>query len=309
MRMLIAVDRGFTPGMYGMLRALGLELVFLPAEEERPYDLDFSDIDAVFCYRFFCANDIARFPQLKYIHTTSHGLDHMPLDYIRSHGIRLCDARGVYGAPMAEYALSGVLQLYRAVPLYYEQQKAHLWRICESVRELGGRQVTLLGAGSVGTECAKRFTAMGCRCVGLCRHPAPGAAGYADQRSIAALDDVLPETDILLVTLPLTEETRGLIDARRLALLKEGAVLVNIARGHIVDAAAMAAALRSGRLGGAVLDVFDEEPLPADSPLWELPNCIITPHSSFTGEHNPERLFELVYKDTVNWLNEQGGSQ
>ena len=97
------------------------------------------------------------------------------------------------------------------------------------------------------------------------------------------------------------------MDARRFALLKEGAVLVNIARGPIVDAEAMLASLQSGRLSGAVVDVFDSEPLPADSPLWDAPNLILTPHSSFIGEHNPQRFFELLYRNTVNWLNEQGG--
>ena len=311
MKFLMAHPAGFTPDMYEAIRALGIEPVFLPAgadgrpgPEEAAYDgVDFSDIDAVFCYRFFCYNDIARFPRLKYIHTTSHGLDHMPLDYIRAHGIRLCDARGVYGVPMAEYALGGVLQLYKAFPLLAAQQRDRLWRHPETVRELTGRQVTLLGTGSVGTECAKRFSAMGCRCVGLCRHPKAGAEGFDAQRGIDALDALLPETDILLVTLPLTDETRGMLDARRFALLKDGAVLVNMARGHIVDEAAMAAALESGRLSGAVLDVFDTEPLPADSPLWALPNSIVTPHSSFIGEHDPERLFTLVYKNTVEWLN------
>ena len=301
MRILITRNTGFTPEMYEAIRELGLEPVFLPGEEEMTYDTDFSDIDAVICYRFFVYNDISRFPRLKYIHTTSHGIDHMPLDYIRSHGITLCDARGVYGAPMAEYALCGVLQLYKSAPLLSAQQKAHRWEHPADIRELSGRRVTILGTGSVGSECAVRFTAMGCRCVGMCRHP--GSAGaFAEQRSIAELDAVLPETDILLITLPLTEETRGLMDARRFALLKEGAVLVNIARGPIVDAAAMRSALRSGRLSGAVVDVFDAEPLPADSPLWDEPNLILSPHSSFIGEHNPRRFFELVYRNTAAWL-------
>ena len=306
MRLLAAFNPGFTPEMFEAFRALGLEPVFLPGDEEAAYDLDFSDIDAVICYRFFCHNDIARFPKLKYIHTTSSGIDHMPLDYIREHGITLCNARGVYSVPMAEYALGGVLQLYKLMPLFYRRQKAHLWERSAEIRELGGRQVTLLGAGSVGTECARRFTAMGCRCVGLCRHPDPAAEFYAEQRSIGELDAVLPETDILLLTLPLTDETRGLMDARRFALLKDGAVLVNIARGPIVDAAAMLASLQSGRLSGAVVDVFDPEPLPPDSPLWDQANLILTPHNSFTGEHNPRRMFELIYKDTINWLKEEG---
>ena len=309
MRLLLARRHGLTDDMLDAFRKLGLEPVFLPGEngipgpESRYYDLDFSDIDAVICYIFFSYNDISRFPRLKYIHTTSHGIEHLPMDYIRSHNITLCDSRGVYGVPMSEHALSAVLQLYRAVPTFYERQKAHVWDISGEIRELGGRQVTLLGTGSVGTECARRFTAMGCRCVGLCRHPRNPAEGFAEQRNISELDAVLPETDILLITLPLSDETRGLIDARRFGLLKAGAILVNIARGPIVHADALLEALRSGRLFGAAVDVFDKEPLPADSPLWDAPNLILTPHSSYIGEHNPQRFFDLVYRDTVKWLN------
>ena len=129
MRMLLGYYGGLTEEMLAKLRTLGLEIVFLPGEDGRPgletrhYDMDFSDIDAVICYQFFSFNDISRFPRLKYIHTTSHGLDHMPMDYIRAHGIRLCDARGVYGEPMAEYALGGVLQLYKQSRFFLENQK------------------------------------------------------------------------------------------------------------------------------------------------------------------------------------------
>jgi len=260
------------------------------------------------CYRFFLFNEIERFPALKYIHTTSSGIDHMPLDYIRSHGITLCNARGVYSEPMAEYALCSVLRFYRGAELLRARQAAHRWETCRELRELSGKQVTILGAGSVGTECAKRFSVMGCRCVGLCRHPEEGAAHYAAQLHVDRLDEVLPETDILLLTLPLTDETRGIMDARRFSLLKEGAVLVNIARGPVADTNAMLAALKSGRLSGAAVDVFDEEPLPEDSPLWDTENLIITPHNSFIGEHNPRRMFALIYRDTVNWLNSKGGN-
>ena len=302
----MAHAQGFTQEMFDAFAAAGVEPVFLPGPEAQEYDMDFSDIDAVFCYRFFCYNDISRFPALKYIHTTSSGIDHMPLDYIRSHGIALDNARGVYSVPMAEFALGGVLQLYKSTERLRRQQQTHSWVMLETTRELPGRLVTILGAGSVGTECAKRFSAMGCRCIGLCRHPAP-TAYFDDVRHISALDALLPETDILLLTLPLTDETRGIIDARRLALLKPGAVLVNIARGPVADSSAVLEALRSGRLSGALCDVFDPEPLPPDSPLWDAENLIVTPHSSFIGEHNPQRMFDLVYKDTVNWMNAQGG--
>ena len=308
---LMTYTPGFTPEMFKAFEDLGVELTLLPGpgrqgyENER-YDLDFSRFDMLLCYLFFNYHDVREFTNLKYVHTTSSGLDHMPLEYLRSRGVDLDNARGVYSVPMAEYALNGVLQLYKGSVQLARQQQDHVWQRIWNTRELAGKQVTVLGAGSVGTECAKRFTAMGCRCVGLCRHPDADAEFYETQLHIDRLDEVLPETDVLLLTLPLTAETRHIMDARRFGLLKPGAVLVNIARGPVVVTEAMADALESGRLSGAVADVFDEEPLPADSPLWDVKNLIITPHNSFTGEGNARRLFDVVYRDTVNWLKKKG---
>lgn len=311
MKYLITYAPGFTPEMYRAFEDLGLELVQLPGHgdpsfEAKACDVDFSDIDMIQCYQFFTYHDVTRFTNLKYVHTTSSGLDHMPLDYLYSRGVTVDNAPGAYSVPMAEYALSGVLQLYRSSATLAQRQKDHVWKRVWQARELGGKHVTILGTGCVGTECAKRFTALGCRCTGLCRHPDPTAEHYETQIHIDRLDEILPETDILIFALPLTAETHHLMDARRFGLLKQDAVLVNIARGAVVDADAMVAALNSGRLSGAVADVFEQEPLPADSPLWDVENLIVTPHNSFVGEGNPRRLFDLIYKDVVKWLKEKG---
>lgn len=312
MKYLITFAPGFTPEMFKALEDLGLELICIPGaanmhnDSERNDIADYSDVDMILCYQYFNYHDVTRFTNLKYVHTTCSGLDHMPMEYLHSKGVTVNNARGVYSIPMAEYALNGVLQIYKGGTMLMDQQRNHVWQRFDDMRELTGNQVTLLGTGSVATECAKRFTAMGCRCVGLCRHPKPDAEFFDAQLHINCLDDVLPETDILLLTLPLTDETRGIMNARRFALLKPDAVMVNIARGPVVETDAMVDALESGRLSGAVVDVFDPEPLPADSPLWDVKNLILTPHNSFAGEGNPRRMFDLVYQDTVNWLKSKG---
>lgn len=305
MVLLIANTRTLTlsPAQRSSLEALGLELRFLPGDETQYYADDFSDVDAVVCYRFFCFNDITRFPALKFIQLTSHGTEHMPLDYIREHDIALFDARGTYSAPIAEFALGGVLQLYKAAPQFVRQQTARVWQQNRSLRELSGREVCIVGTGSIGTECARRFRAMGCRVTGLCRHPQP-KEDFDRICPMAQLDAILTESDIVILALPLNAESRGLFDARRFSCMKPGAVLVNVARGPVVNTAALAEALRSGRLSGAFCDVFETEPLPEDSPLWDLENLIITPHNSFNGEHNMDRLFELLYTNIKNGLYE-----
>ena len=307
MILLLANSGGFTAERCDALASLGLEIRTLSGREEQHYEEDFSDVDAVVCYRFFCHNDIARFPRLKFIQLTSHGSDHMPLDYIRSHGITLCDARGTYGAPIAEFALSGVLQLYKAMPQFYRQQAAHVWQQNRRLRELTGKLVCIVGAGSIGTECALRFRAMGCRVTGLCRRPKPNAA-FDDIRPVTELDAVLAESDIVILAMPLNEDSRAMFDARRFACMKPGAVLVNVSRGPAVDSQALADALISGQLSGALADVFETEPLTADSPLWDMENLILTPHNSFAGDHNMERLFDLIYTNTKNWITTNGGN-
>ncbi len=301
MKFLMARMDGYTPEMLQKLSALGFELLFLDGGEEKRCDRDFSDVDAVMCYQFFNYNDIRRFTSLKYIHTTSAGLDHMPMDYIREHGIRLCNAHDVYSVPMAEFALCGVLQVYRDAQRFHRLQTEHKWEKFGRNRELGGKKVCVIGAGSIGTETAKRFRAMGCVVTGLCRHPAPrpeyDAVEHADR-----LEDVLRESDIVISTVPLTDETRHMLNAARFARMKDGAVLVNMSRGAIVDTAALIDAMRSGKLFGAVIDVCEEEPLPPDSPLWDVENLILTPHYSFAGEYNTQRLFDLLYADTKEWV-------
>ena len=301
MKFLLARHDGYTPEMLRKLGDLGLELVLLDGPEEKRYDVDFSDIEGVMCYQFFSFNDIHAFSSLKYIHTTSAGLDHMPMDYIRKRGIKLCNAHDVYSIPMAEFALCGVLQLYKDMEGFRKYQREHVWHKVSSLPEMGGKKVCVIGAGSIGTETAKRFSAMGCIVTGLCRHPVPKLY-YDAVAHIDCLNDILRESDIVISTVPLNAETRHMIDAEKFECMRDGAVFVNLSRGGIVDTAALIDAMQSKKLSGAVIDVFEEEPLPADSPLWDIENMIITPHSSFAGENNTQRLFDLLYSDTKEWL-------
>ena len=158
-----------------------------------------------------------------------------------------------------------------------------------------GLNIVIVGCGNVGTECAKRFAAFGCRVVGV-DIVVRKDENYDDMLPLEQLDDSLPMADIVVLTLPLTDETRHLLDARRLALLKDRAVVVNIARGAVVEQGALADELSTGRLR-AVLDVFEEEPLPEDSILWNLPNVVLTPHNSFIGDGDANRLAAVILQN------------
>ena len=293
MKLLIAHRQRYSDEQYDRLRALGFDLCIMSRETD-PVPASGYDAEAVVCYQLFNFSDISLFPKLRVIHTTSAGLDHMPLDAIRRRGITLYNAGGVYSAPMAEFALCGVLQLYKHAPKLARQQREHVWKQDFRLLELAGKRVCIVGAGSIGTECAKRFSAMGCHVTGLCRRPADKP--YFDAvRHIDELDELLPLSDVVIACLPLTEETRGLFGAARFEKMKPGAVLVNIARGPVVDTGALLCALDAGRLLGAVIDVCETEPLPPDSPLWDRDDLILTPHISFVGDGNADRMFELIY--------------
>ena len=273
------------------IRAMGHELVYMPNEKEA-LPVDPAWVEGIVCNSYFLPPRIGDFVNLRYIQVVSAGLDLVPMDEVKRRGIRLMNARGVYSEPMAEHSVWAVLTLYRQRAYYMEQQAGHVWKKLRFIPELAGKTVCVVGCGSVGAACAARFGGMGCRVVGLNRTPRENPA-FEKIWSFAEEAEALGMADIVVVTIPLNEDTRHLMNADRLAMMKEGAILVNVARGPLVDTGALIAAL-DARLGGAALDVFETEPLPADSPLWDRPDVLITPHNSFQGENNKTRLDAVV---------------
>lgn len=275
---------------FDLLKKMGHEIVFHRFEkEELPCSYDWAE--GIVCNGLFLHHPIEKFTNLKYIQLTSAGYDRIPMDYVKEKGIEIHNARGVYSIPMAEFAVAGVLQLYKQMRFFAQGQSEHLWRKHRGLLELYDKTVCIVGCGSVGTECASRFKAFGCSVVGVDLFPRLDES-YDRMVPLEQLDQELPNADVLVLTLPLTEETRHLMNADRLGLLKENAVLVNIARGAVVDTSALIG--RVDQIAGAVLDVFEEEPLREDSVLWNRENVILTPHNSFVGEGNGARLSKVI---------------
>lgn len=276
-----------------ILKSLGHQIIYI--QDERipllQQGIDVASIEGVICNGLFLYNDISDFVKLNYIQLTSAGYDRVPLDYIKEHHINIYNARGVYSIPMAEFAILGVLQLYKQSKFFLGNQHKGVWAKCRHITELYGKTVAILGCGSVGQECAKRFRAFGCHIIGIDVCPYE-SNDFDEMLGLDKLDDVLPNCDLVVLTLPLTDATRHLFDDARLRLLKSDAVLVNISRGAVVDTNALIKALPD--IGGAVLDVFEEEPLNEDSLLWKSEKVIVTPHNSFVGEGNSERLWKII---------------
>lgn len=277
------------------LEALGHRVCYLRQERDR-IPCDSAWVEGVVCNGLFLYHPIETFPNLRYIQLTSAGFDRLPMDYVRAHGIELHNARGVYSAPMAEFALGSVLQIYKQLPFFRENQKAHRWEKHRGLRELSGKTVLILGCGSVGTACARRFRAFEARVLGVDLCPRTDA-DFDAILPLTELDEILPTADVLVLTLPLTDATRGLIHAARLAAMKPDAVLVNLSRGAVVEETALVAHLLAVPAFTAALDVFAQEPLAEESPLWNLPNAVLTPHNSFVGENNPSRMTAVVFRN------------
>jgi phosphoglycerate dehydrogenase-like enzyme len=207
--------------------------------------------------------------------------------------VLLANARGVHEPEMSEFVLALILALAKHLPRAMAQQREHEWTMF-GTRRLSGTTLGVLGLGTIGRAVAKRGAALGMRVIGTKRNPEP----------LAEVDEVLPpsdtrrvleQSDVVVVILPRTPETEGLLDAEAIAAMRPGAQLVNVARGGIVDEAALAKALREGTLGGAAFDVFEEEPLPPSSPLWDTPNLLITPHTVGVNREYMVRLGEVFF--------------
>ena len=274
------------------IESMGHQVLFLQQEKDSlPCEPEW--VEGVICNGLFLHHPIEIFPNLKYIQLTSAGTDRVDTVYIKTHNIELHTARGVYSIPMAESALAGVLSLYRGLPGFQKNQQTHTWEKIRNLRELNGQTVLILGCGSVGTECAKRFKALGCKVLGIDLFPREDE-NFDIIFPLTELDNLLPQGNIILLTLPLTEGTRGLINQNRLNRIH--GILVNIARGAIIDIKAL-----ESWGGEAILDVFEEEPLPQNSPFWSKENFIIMPHNSFVSNETADRLSKTI----VNFLQNE----
>ena len=291
----------------------GLEYDFitLPADPEgRLDDEDCARADIAFftgdifpdySRGFFSAT--ARATNLRWMHLFNAGVDNPVFRDLLERGVRLTTSSGSTAKPIAQTAIGGMLMLARRFPQWGDSQRRHAW---EPIRDnmppdLDSQTMVVLGPGAIGNEIARLARAIGLRVIGVRRSPG-GEGDHVDSMvTPAELVSVLPQADWLAIACPLTNETRGIIDAAALSAMPRGAHVINIARGEVVDEPALIEALRSGQIGGAYLDVVSQEPLPAESPLWDMPNVIISPHNSSIAAGNEGRTVEYFLTNLRAW--------
>lgn len=225
--------------------------------------------------------------RLRWAHSAAAGVGSALSPELVASDVILTNSAGIHAIPIAEYVVAGVLHFLRGLDIAIDQQRRREWSKAPFVaddsplREMDAVRALVIGAGGLGSETAKRLTALGARCVGVRRRPELGTPeGFERVVGPSAIDAELPGADVVVLTAPLTEETRGVLTAERLRALPRGAIVVNVARGALLDENALHEELDAGRLRGAVLDVFAREPLGAESPLWGMRSVLVTPHVS-----------------------------
>lgn len=295
----------FTEEQVSLIKSLGFDVVYV-RDEKVQLTLDATKIDAVVCNGLFLYNDISCFSNLKYIQLTSAGLDRVPLDYIRENKIELRNAADVYSVPMAEWIVLKILEIYKKSRAFYTAQNERLWYRQRDLKELKNKTALIIGFGNVGYETAKRLRAFDIRIIGVdsCSVE-PSRAVMADAiYAPEKLDDLLPESDVVILSLPLTKSTYKMINAQRLAAMKNGSVLINVSRGDLIDEEALLSQIEADKFLGVALDVFSKEPLPVDHPLWSCENTLITPHISFLSDNVSDRLFAHIKQNLISFLKD-----
>jgi phosphoglycerate dehydrogenase-like enzyme len=255
-------------------------------------------------------------PALRWVHIHSAGADRQIYLDLMAKGVQVCTSSGANAQVVATVALAGILALARRFPLLWAEQQQRQWipMMGERMpRDLPGQTATVIGWGPIGQKLGSMLQALGMNVVAVrqqAQAKPPNASVPADTQSVEMVTfedwhQVLPKTDWLVLACPLTPKTRQLVNAQALALMPTGAHLVNVARGEVVDEPALVAALQSGQLGGAFLDVFAHEPLPKDSPLWAMPQVMVTPHAAGHSDGNETRVAQMFLDNLSRWVQGQ----
>lgn len=292
------------------LRATGIAHV--EARSRAELDAAIAGADVLVCSGLW-RNDLPTIaPRLRLVQSCSAGTDQYDRDVLRQAGIRLASGQGCNANAVSEHAIAQILALLRRLPEARDNQAKRHWRgmmgdFARREDEAGGKTAIVVGTGRIGGRIARLCKALGMRVIGVRRDPTQGVDGADEVHGFRDLGHLAPRADFLVLACPLTDETRNLVDAAVLAAMKPTARVVNVARGRVVDEPALVAALREGRIGGAALDVTADEPLPQDSPLWDMPQVLITPHTAGETHSYEDNVLDMMMENIERlWRGETG---
>jgi phosphoglycerate dehydrogenase-like enzyme len=280
----------------------GAGIAYVEARNRAKLDAAIAGADVLVCSGLW-RNDLpAIAPRLRLVQSCSAGTDQYDRNVMRQAGIRLASGQGCNANAVSEHAIAQILALLRRLPEARDNQARRHWRgmmgdFARREDEAGGKTAIVVGTGRIGGRIARLCKALGMRVIGVRRDPAQGVEGADEVHGFRTLAQLAPRADFLVLACPLTDETRNLVDAGVLAAMKPTARVVNVARGRVVDEPALIAALREGRIGGAALDVTADEPLPQDSPLWDMPQVLITPHTAGETHSYEDNVLDMMMEN------------
>ena len=283
-----------------------LNVVNLP--DYRRVDDEIADAEIVIAWSIR-PEQVAAAKKLRWIHSPAAAVHQLMFPELVTSDVVLTNAREVHGPVVAEHVIALIFALAKKIPGSVLLQQKHvwgqqiLWDERPRVREVAGATAGLIGLGSIGRAVVKSAKALGMRVIAVREHPEKGSEGADSVFGPAQIDEIFRQADYILLAAPVTDSTKAIANAERLALMKPDACLINVGRGQLVDEPALAAALREKKIGGAALDVFPKEPLAADSPLWDVPNLLITPHTAALTDKLWERHYSLFSENLRRYLN------
>lgn len=302
LNLLIAGNNIFTDEEIEDIKKLGYNITIVQ-REDCPCIPNAERYDVVICNWLFVRHDIRSFQNLKAVQLMSAGLDRIPSDYIEQHHIRLRNARGIYNIPIAEFTVMAVLDAYKHSDFFYNNQNDCKWEKCRELDELSDKTVCVFGTGSVGTEVAKKFSVFAKQVVGVDLFP-KNTPYFNKVVGLSQKDDVLRESDVVILTLPLTENTYHMFDEELLGAMKKNAILVNVARGALIDEKALKLVIDRGKFKAVILDVFEHEPLDESYWGWKSEYMRIIPHNTFESKNNTTRMKIQVVENLKAWACE-----
>ncbi|WP_081841575.1 D-2-hydroxyacid dehydrogenase [Alicyclobacillus macrosporangiidus] len=293
-------DFVLTTQQVNLLKELFPDINFFVSNSE---DIDLEVLQSTHAFVGWPTNDmLGHMPNLKWIQLPSAGANGILANTNLHSETAVTNSRGVFGVPGAEHALALMLYFSRQLYVHVEQQARRYWRKSPASSEIEGSTVGIVGLGDIGLQLAKRVKSLGATVLGV-KNTAGACPPFVDEvHASDKVEEVLRHSDYVINTLPLTPDTKGFFSATRLSVIKRGAVFINIGRGATVDEGALIDHVRAGRFGGVGLDVTNEEPLPASSPLWTLPNTIITSHSVGASPKVNDRRFNLIVNNIRNFM-------
>ena len=301
MKAVFTYDYG--PEKMNALRDLGYEVTVVK-ESQVENSPEINDADILTCYNPFKRIDLSLMPSLKWIQLSSMGVDQLPLEHVKKHNIMVTNNKGGYSKPIGEWVVMSILNIYKDSKYFARRQDDKIWHLNTGVREVVGKNILFLGTGSVATEAAKRLQGFEATIIGM----------NTDGRDMPYFDRCIPfdqmmkevaKAHIIVCALPYQDELYHLIDDVFLSAMRDCGVLVNISRGKLVDEAALVEYLEEGKFMGVALDVFEEEPLPENSQLWEFERVYLSPHNSWVSEMRNERRFETIYENMKRYINDE----